>query len=225
VAMVRKPATGLPPDAAIGARPPGPQRVRFVGDAALVAGVRARNPTALAEFHDRFALPVRRVLWGILGPDQDLSDLHQDVFVTALQSIDGLKQPEALPGWLKSIAVHTARKCIEKRFSRQRFAANTPPDDAAEASEVDPRPQADAREVLRAIHTVLDGLPVSERIAFALRHMEGLDLTEVAAACEASLATVKRRLARAESEFAERARRCPVLAECIEKGSSRWIRR
>jgi RNA polymerase sigma-70 factor (ECF subfamily) len=223
--MVRKPATGLPPDAANAPKPPGPQRIRFVDDTALVAGIRAGNPTALAEFHDRFALPVQRVLWGILGPDQDLSDLHQDVFVRALQSIDGLKQPEALPGWMKGIAVHTAQKCIEKRFSRQRFAADIPADDLAEASEVDPRAQADAREVLRAIHTVLDQLPVPERIAFALRHMDGLDLTEVAAVCEASLATVKRRLARAETEFAERARRCPLLAECIETGSSRWIRR
>jgi hypothetical protein len=59
-------------------------------DAALVAGVRARNPAALGALHDRFAAPVLRILTRILGPERDLADLHHDAFVRALESIGDL---------------------------------------------------------------------------------------------------------------------------------------
>ena len=57
--------------------------------------------------------------------------------------------------------------------------------------------------------------------AFALRFVDGMELTEVAAACETSLATIKRRLARAGARFEAAARRQPVLEEWLE-GGTRW---
>ncbi|HEY6729101.1 MAG TPA: RNA polymerase sigma factor [Polyangiaceae bacterium] len=184
-------------------------RVRFVDDAALVQGVWAGNPVAMAEFHDRFALPVRRILWSITGPDHELADLHHDVFVRALQSIGKLAEPEALAGWVTTIAVHTARSAIEKRISRSRWSAWSLSEAPQEVISPDPMRQIDAREALRAIHALLDRLPVAERVAFALRYLEGLELTEVAEACEVSLATIKRRLARAEARFVTLARQSP----------------
>lgn len=203
----------------------GSPRIRFVDDRALVDGIRASNPVAMAEFHDRFALPVERILWGILGPDHELRDLHHDVFVRALGSMAKLREPEALPGWMNAIAVHTARACLEKRISRRRWSSTLPPEDVREAGSADPGGQIDAREVLRAIHAVLDHLDPSERVAFALRHLDGLELTDVAEACEVSLATIKRRLARAESEFETRVQNSPVLRERLQKGNPRWTRR
>jgi hypothetical protein len=44
-------------------------RVSFTSDDALVEGVRANNPVAVAELYDRFAPVVGRVLTRILGPD------------------------------------------------------------------------------------------------------------------------------------------------------------
>lgn len=200
-------------------------RVRFVGDAALVQGVCAGNAIAMAEFHDRFALPVRRILWSIMGPDHELADLHHDVFVRALQSIGKLAEPEALPGWMNTIAVHTARSAIEKRISRRRWAAWGLAEAPQEGVSPDPMRQIDAREALRAIHGLLDKLPVTERVAFALRFLEELELTEVAEACEVSLATIKRRLARAEARFATLARRSPPLLQLLQQGSPPWILR
>jgi RNA polymerase sigma-70 factor (ECF subfamily) len=199
--------------------------VRFVDDAALVEGVRAGNPVALREFHDRFARSVQRILWGVLGPDRELADLHHDVFVRALHSIERLEDPASLSGWMSAVAVHTARACLEKRISRRRWSSPLDPDVAAERSGHDPGARLDAREALRAIHAVLDQLSVPDRIAFSLRYIEGLELSDVARACEVSLATIKRRLARAEARFAELAQRSPVLRDCLEKGASAWIQR
>ena len=57
--------------------------------------------------------------------------------------------------------------------------------------------------------SILDRLPVDERLAFALRYINGLELVAVAAACDVSLATVKRRLQRAERSFVAAAKRRP----------------
>ena len=46
------------------------------------------------------------------------------------------------------------------------------------------------------MRAMLDRLDPKDRTAFVLRHIEGLQLTEVAGMLDESLATVKRRLAR-----------------------------
>ncbi|MEZ4298352.1 MAG: sigma-70 region 4 domain-containing protein [Polyangiaceae bacterium] len=69
---------------------------------------------------------------------------------------------------------------------------------------------------LEATYAVLGELPADERIAFALRFIEGMELTEVAASCGVSLATVKRRIGRAEGRSVEKARQHPILAEVKE---------
>lgn len=201
------------------------RRVRFVDDAALVQGVRAGNPTAMAEFHDRFALQVERLLWGVLGPDHELFDLHHDVFVRALASIHRLKDPAALGGWMNAIAVHTAQSALEKRISRRRWVGLFAPEAAPEPERPDPTRQLDARAALRVVYQLLDRLPVDDRVAFALRHLDGRELADVAEACEVSLATIKRRLSRAELKFAALAAQSPTLVELMAQGSPRWNRR
>ena len=141
----------------------------------------------------------------VLGPNPEIGDPAQDVFVAALESIHKLEQPGALRGWLAQIAVFHARHCLRgrKQWSILRFFSpeHLPPGRARETD-------FEASEALRATYRVLSSLPVDERIAFTLRFVEGMNLTDVAAASRVSLATVKRRLLRAEARFAEsRARR------------------
>ena len=70
-------------------------------------------------------------------------------------------------------------------------------------------------QALHATYRLLSTLQPDEQIAFALRFIDGMELTEVAAACDVSLATIKRRLARAEARFSELARSEPALVEWI----------
>ena len=67
----------------------------------------------------------------------------------------------------------------------------------------------------------MDRMPIDQRTAFALRYLHGTTLVEAAEACETSLATVKRRLARAEGRFLEAVRRRPDLAQWLDEGT-RW---
>jgi RNA polymerase sigma-70 factor (ECF subfamily) len=199
--------------------PPVPAKVAFAGDdAALVDAFRRGDPGARAAFYDRYADHVHRVLYRLLGFDRDLADLHHDVFVRALGSLPRLSDPSALKGWLTMIAVHVAHSAITRRRRKSWLwflpGDELPEVDAATAS-------GEVLDALRATYAVLDTLPVDERIAFALRFIDGMELTEVAAACDTSLATIKRRLARASDRFAAEARKHPVLESWLE-GGTRW---
>ena len=191
----------------------------FVGDdVALVEALRLGQPAARAALFDRHAPRVQRVLARVLGTDEELGDLLHEVFVRALDGIGKLEDPAALEGWLTSIAVFTARGLIRRRKARRwlRFFAtqDVPEPEAPVAS-------PEVTRALRSTYRVLEQLPTDERIVFCLRVIDGMELTVVARACGVSLATIKRRLARAEEHFVARARAEPELADWLE-GGARW---
>jgi RNA polymerase sigma-70 factor, ECF subfamily len=191
--------------------------VAYASDEALVEGLRARTPAALSAFHERFSGHVLRVLARVLGSDRDLADAHHDAFVRALSSLDTLRDPGALKAWITSVAVFTARTCIQRR-TRRKWLVFFAPD---EVPPIVARPHdGEVHEALRATYRALERLPADERIPFALRRIEGMDLQEVADACSVSLATIKRRLARAEAHFLEAARDQPALEEWLKRSSS-----
>ncbi|HEX4355041.1 MAG TPA: sigma-70 family RNA polymerase sigma factor [Polyangiales bacterium] len=164
---------------------------------------------------ERYGRDVERVLFRVLGPDTELPDLLHDVFVAALTSIDQVRDPSALRGWLTGIAVRKARKCIVKRRRWriiQFFAPTDMPEGEARVAPVE------VSEALRCTYEVLDRLPADERLAFALRHIDGMELTTVAAACGVSLATIKRRLVRAQRAFVRMASEQDSLVPWLERG-------
>jgi RNA polymerase sigma-70 factor, ECF subfamily len=190
-------------------------------DAALVRAALGGDGAATGAIYDRHADHVHRVLRRVLGFREDLADLHHDVFVRALVSLPKLEDKAALKAWLTQIAVHVAHDAITRR-RRRRWLLFVAPEELPDV----PVGEAggDARDALRATYAVLVSLPVDEHIAFALRFVDGMDLADVAAACDTSLATVKRRLARATTRFEAAARKHPSLLPWLE-GGSRWGRR
>jgi RNA polymerase sigma-70 factor (ECF subfamily) len=183
-------------------------------DADLVRALRAGEPGAPAMLYDRYAERVRRVLARILGLDAELPDLLHESFAHALSSIGTLDDPERLSGWLTSIAVFTARGCIRRR-KRQRWLRFFAPE---ELPEIATDPGHGARSTARAVYSVLARMPTDERIVLALRFVEGMELREVADACGISLATAKRRIARARERFEALAAHHPVLREWALEG-------
>jgi RNA polymerase sigma-70 factor (ECF subfamily) len=72
------------------------------------------------------------------------------------------------------------------------------------------------RAAVRKLYGILDELDAEARLAFVLRHTQGLELTEIAEALGCSLATAKRRLAKANERVLVRAKRDPDLMEWVE---------
>jgi RNA polymerase sigma-70 factor (ECF subfamily) len=187
---------------------------------ALVAGLRAGETWARAAFFDRYAPDVERILRRILGREihTDMADLVHDTFVQALGSLEHLRDPGALRGWMQSIAAHTAYRAIRSRRVR-RWLRFWEPEQLPEVpiDDVDPA----VREAYRRTYRALDRLPANERIAFVLRHIEGMDLGQLAETCGVSLSTIKRRLSRAEARFRRAAERDEVLKVWLAEGD-RW---
>ncbi len=194
----------------------------FSGDeTALVEALRADHPGAKAAFFQRYVKFVERIITHVMGFDAELADILQDVFASALASIHSLHDPSALQAWLGRMATLKVRKVLRGRTRRawlRRFV------DSAEEERCEPafvEVDLEDRLAVQAVYTALGNLPADERIAFALRFIDGMELTEVAASCQVSLATIKRRLVRAERRFAANARRYPELGRWME-GGSRW---
>lgn len=150
-----------------------------------------------------------------MGRTDALADLTQDVFLAVFEGIDSLREDARFRGWLTQVIVFVARGSIRKR-RRKWWLVFTDVVPEQNARQVD----SETSEALRAVYDVLDQMDPDDRIAFALRKIDGMELTEVAAACAVSLATIKRRLVRAEISFLALAADRDALAPWLEKGAS-----
>lgn len=199
------------PERADSRRPDDARAVTFLGDdRALLAGVQAQNPLAMAALYDRYVGDVRRILLHTLGPRLDLADLVQDVFVAVLSSVRSLREAGALRSWLFQVTVRTARKHLRTR-SRRWWLRLWP-----EGDEIEAQPavvlEENASEAVQATYRILQGMAAEDRLVFSLRYISGLELAEMAEVCETSLSTLKRRLARAEGRFFSAAQRDDALS-------------
>jgi RNA polymerase sigma-70 factor (ECF subfamily) len=194
----------------------------FVGDEdALIEALKSRHPGAVALFYDRHAPHVLRVLRAALGTDDEIPDLLQEVFIRALDRIGELEDRERVRSWLTTVGVFVARAHIRRRVRRRWLRIFSP--ERTSLQHVEP-PSSDARFALDEIYSVLDQLPVNDRMAFVLRFIDGMTLSDAAEACRTSLATFKRRLSRAEAKFLEAAKQRPLLAPWLKDGT-RWNHR
>jgi len=132
----------------------------------------------------------------VLGRPSEVDDVVQDVFLCVLPRLGDLRQPSALRGWLAVITARLARRRLRGRRWKIWLGVGSNHDYTQLAdSAASPQDRALIGELYRA----LDRLPVQHRLAWTLRHAEGLELTAVAEACDCSLATVKRWIAAAEA--------------------------
>ncbi len=187
-----------------------------VGDEAeLVAGLRERRAAAVDCLIERYGALVRRSLYRVLGNACDLDDLEQETYITVLARCHTLREPSALRSFVVSVAMRLARNELRKRAIR-RFVGL----DSLERSGAVTAHDPSGSQVMRRVHVALDQVDANARVAFVLRHVEGYELTETAAACGCSLATVKRWLARAEQTLKALAAQDPVLQGLLKSAAS-----
>lgn len=148
----------------------------------------------------RYAPYVAAIGLRLLGRDDEVDDLVGDVFLEAVRGFEQIREPAALKGWLATITVRLARRRLQYR--RLRAFLRVEPDVSYERV-VDGAASPEDRALLAQVYAILDGIPVDERLAWVLHHVEGETLEASASLCACSLATVKRRV-RAAHEKIER---------------------
>jgi RNA polymerase sigma-70 factor, ECF subfamily len=76
-------------------------------DLGLVRAAAAGDRAAFGELYVRYARMVHGILLGHVPPDE-AEDLVQDVFISAMRQLAGLRAAAAFPGWLAAIARNRA---------------------------------------------------------------------------------------------------------------------
>lgn len=168
----------------------------------FLAGVASAAPAAeldVRTLYAKYARYIAGVVYRVLGGAQDeaVDDIVQETFVDAFEGIAKINDPSAARAWLVTVAVRRARKVLARRRRNSLFAFFAK-DYAPRAS--DPRDRAPADE----LYDALERIPEDLRVPWMLHRVENLSLPETAAACEVSLATVKRRIADAEERLQRR---------------------
>ena len=159
-------------------------------DAALVADAVGGSERAFAALYRRHARYVAGVVYRLLGTDAELDDVVQETFCDAMNALASLKDPAGIRAWLARIAVRRVHKRLAKRRRWRWFVG--------QAEHVTPTVSDPAmRQEVDALYRALEELPPKLRIPWMLHALEGETLPDVAAACDISLATAKRRIAEA----------------------------
>jgi RNA polymerase sigma-70 factor, ECF subfamily len=158
---------------------------------ALVEG----HPDALTRAFRRYHSMVHSILRRGLGPQADVEDVVQDVFLALFRSARGLRDANAVRPFVVGIALHMLRQEQRRRKRRSRtselrFTALTAVGDGP----------ATSYAVIK-LKRLLHRLSEQERASLLLRFGHGMTVTEVAEALQVSEPTAKRRLSRARESL------------------------
>ena len=160
-------------------------------DEALVERVTAGDRRAFAQLYRRHARYVASVVLRLMGDSSELDDVVQETFTICLLGMSRLQDAGRVRPWLVTIAVRRAQRRLQARRRRRWLGAEV---GLVSAQASDPHVSQEVRELYR----VLEGLSPKLRVPWTLSRIEGGSLEEVAQWCELSLATLKRRLVRAD---------------------------
>jgi RNA polymerase sigma-70 factor, ECF subfamily len=163
-----------------------------VTDDVLVRQALDGNERAFAALYHRHARYVAGIVYRIMGNDADLDDILQDAFVDASRALATLEDQAGFRSWLSRIVVRRVHKQLGRR---RRFRWLT-----SAVALVAPRvSDPSAQEPVTALYRALEEMSPRLRIPWTLHVIEGQTLPDVAVACDASLATIKRRITEASA--------------------------
>ena len=141
-------------------------------DASLVAAVRSGDPNGWAAIYDTYADRLHDFCWSVLRDRDEAADALHDAFITAVERIDQLRDPDRLRPWLYAICRTT---CLQKARRRSRLV---PTEDVAEMTPVafdDVTGGAEGAELRTLVWDAAGGLPADDRAVLDLHLRHGLD--------------------------------------------------
>lgn len=166
-------------------------------EAALIALAATGEARALRTLYDRCEPQIRAFLLCMLGPDPELDDMIQTVFIRAFGALKNFRGDSKLSTWLYRICGNTCRNLMRTRYRRRRLH------DAlhfftiargGDRAHVDLGARDEAFRLLQRLRPEL-------REVFVLYHHEGLTIPEISTVLNRASSTVGDRLQRARKEL------------------------
>lgn len=159
----------------------------------------------------RLAPVVRRVVFALLGPDQEREDLMHEIFIRVFLGVHRLRDPERLEPWAARVAINTVKNELRRR--RLRRCASWDP--VLEPDRLVAHSDFETRNVALHAARAIEQLPERERALLLRRWFQPTTTDSLASDADCSARTIKRRLQRAQNRFDRMVRRDASLCDWL----------
>lgn len=125
---------------------------------------------------------IYRYLWQMLrGTNLDAQDFVQEAFMRAYQAYPRLRADSNCRAWLYKIATNCAYTALRRSHREVTL------DDTFSADGLPPPDETAARNlILESARQIIETLPVKQRAAVVMRHIQGFEYNEIAQALDCS---------------------------------------
>ena len=153
-------------------------------EAAAVAQVLSGDRDAFRVLVDAHARSVFSVAFRMTGNREDADEIVQETFLRAYKNLDRFESRSRFSTWIYRIAVNRCLDFLEKKKITGSYTISDDPDPEEQTIQL---PTKDAgpdrmllsKEAKTKIAEAMQALTPTERIAFALRHMDGQSIEEI----------------------------------------------
>jgi RNA polymerase sigma factor (sigma-70 family) len=163
-------------------------------DAQLARAAQSGDAASLGILLERYRAPLYALALRFLGHRPDAQDAVQDAFLTALRTIDRLREPEAVGGWLRGIQRNVCLRRLRERKEEIHFER---PEREFESGFL----ESSVEETIEHLTTrewvwsALGRLPEDLQLTAALRYFSGhSSYEEISTVLGVPMGTVKSRL-------------------------------
>ena len=159
----------------------------------LLKGCKKGKPKSQEALYRRFSSAMYGICLQYASNDDDAQDIMQEGFIKVFAKLDQVKNPAALPGWIRRVMINTALEKYRSQVLLQRV--DDVREEIGETSGNDAFEDLTCEELVGLIQT----LSPRYRMVFNLYGIEGYSHQEISEALGISTGTSKSNLSRARA--------------------------
>ena len=187
------------------------EQLRALDDAGVVTSFLDGEERAFAELVERYQTRLLNFIYRTIGDREKAEDLVQEVFIRVYRHLHRFDRSKKFSTWIYTIASNLAKNELRNRSRNplvlfQTIRKNWQDDDRPlqfEDSSTRPDDLYRKRHLRELVESSVAQLPEHHREVFVLRELEGKSYEEIAEITSTNLGTVKSRLNRARTSFAD----------------------
>ncbi|MDD6880601.1 MAG: sigma-70 family RNA polymerase sigma factor [Firmicutes bacterium] len=174
----------------------------------IVEALKRNDSNAFSEFYNRTYKMAYSIAINMLKKEDDVQDLLQDSYLTVINKIDMVREPERAISWFNMIVGNKCKDYIKRKKPIFFNELNNEDEDFEEHIENEymdfvPEKAIDYSETKRLMGKILDSLSDDQKLCVLMYYYEELTVKEIAEALECSENTVKSRLNYARKKIRE----------------------
>jgi RNA polymerase sigma-70 factor, ECF subfamily len=156
----------------------------------LVVRCQVGDHAAFEELVNQCQPRLRGFLCKLVGGQQAIDDLLQDIWIDVFRDLPKLANPGAFLPWLYRVARNRAYRLFRRHAQT---IESLDMHDLSDAEKQNPADEFTAEDA-QAVHAALDDLSAEHREVLLLRFMEDMSYDDIAAVIDCQVGTVKSRL-------------------------------